>query len=224
MIPYLLIVLPLSALSIYILAALSAEIVAFWRGTGGQLKELFDPHAHIRSIWDALRLRYLDGGGFGCNYPDERFSVIRKWYHHLMFYGFMLCLAATTIAAIYHHFLNWGAPYPFLSWPVVLGTIGGVAMLIGTGGLLYLKTQMDTAPATRRSLPLDIGFLVLLFLTNFTGLALMFLRSTPAMGTLLAVHLGLVAGLFITLPYGKFVHAIYRYAALLRNEIEQSRE
>ena len=45
--------------------------------------------------------------------------------------------------------------------------------------------------------------------------------ETPAMGTLLAVHLGVVAGLFLTMPYGKFVHAIYRYAALLRNSIEQ---
>jgi citrate/tricarballylate utilization protein len=42
------------------------------------------------------------------------------------------------------------------------------------------------------------------------------------MGTLLTVHIGLVLGLFITLPYGKFVHAVYRYAALVRNAIEQS--
>jgi citrate/tricarballylate utilization protein len=44
------------------------------------------------------------------------------------------------------------------------------------------------------------------------------------MGTLLAVHLGFVLGLFVTLPYGKFVHGIYRYAALVRNAIEQARD
>ena len=49
-------------------------------------------------------------------------------------------------------------------------------------------------------------------------------RATPAMGTLLAVHLGLVAGLFITMPYGKFIHAVFRYTALIRNAMEQSRE
>jgi citrate/tricarballylate utilization protein len=42
------------------------------------------------------------------------------------------------------------------------------------------------------------------------------------MGTLLAFHLGCVAGLFITMPYSKFIHGAYRYGALLRYAIEQS--
>ena len=36
------------------------------------------------------------------------------------------------------------------------------------------------------------------------------------MGPLLALHLGVVFALFITMPYGKFVHGIYRYVALVR--------
>jgi len=223
-IPYLLIVIPVSVLGLYSLAALLAAAIRFWRETGGKLSELFDPFANGQAIWDALRLRYLDGGGFGCNYPDELFSMARRWYHHLMLYGFMLCLAATTVAAVYHHFLNWNAPYPFWSWPVVLGTVGGLALLLGTGGLLYLKGRMDTEPAAPTAFPMDVGFLVVLFLTSLTGLLLLVLRDTPAMGTLLAVHLGLVVGLFITLPYGKFVHAVYRYAALVRNAMEESKE
>jgi citrate/tricarballylate utilization protein len=43
------------------------------------------------------------------------------------------------------------------------------------------------------------------------------------MGTLLAVHLGVVLGLFLCLPYGKFVHAVYRVAALVRAALEHSR-
>ncbi|MFH1740162.1 MAG: tricarballylate utilization 4Fe-4S protein TcuB [bacterium] len=223
-IPYLLIVLPISALGLYVLIALMIGVVRFWCETGGRLSELADARAHVQAIWDALRLKYLDGGGGGCNYPDDRFSMIRKWFHHLVFYGFMLCLASTTVAAIYHHFLKWVAPYPFWSWPVALGTIGGTALLIGTGGLLYFKGRMDDAPATPRAFTMDVGFLVLLFLTSLTGLLLLVLRDTPAMGTLFAVHLGVVVGLFITLPYGKFVHAVYRYAALVRNAIEQASE
>jgi citrate/tricarballylate utilization protein len=41
------------------------------------------------------------------------------------------------------------------------------------------------------------------------------------MGPLLVIHLGLVAGIFITAPYGKFAHVVYRYAALVRNALEQ---
>ena len=102
----------------------------------------------------------------------------------------------------------------------MLGTVGGVALLIGTGGLLYLKGKMDSMPAAPRSLGMDVGFLALLFLTSLSGLLLLILRETPAMGILLAVHLGIVVGLFVTLPYGKFVHAIFRYAALVKNAIE----
>ena len=39
---------------------------------------------------------------------------------------------------------------------------------------------------------------------------------TPAIGLLLAVQIGIVFALFITMPYGKFVHGIYRYVALVR--------
>lgn len=223
-IPYGLMVIPLSALGIFMFLSLLMGLLHFWEKTGGKPSELFDPRANLQAIWDVLRLRYLDGGGHGCNYPDDRFSMIRRWFHHLVFYGFMLCLASTTIAAVYDHFMHWSAPHPFWSWPVILGTVGGTAMLIGTGGLLYLKARMDRAPATPQSLGMDVGFLILLLSTSLTGLLLLIFRETTAMGTLLAVHLGIVVSLFITMPYGKFIHAVYRYAALLKNAIEEIRE
>jgi citrate/tricarballylate utilization protein len=223
-IPYGFMVLPISMLALYLIIALLNGLSHFWRATGGKPAELSDFRANRRAIWDALRLKYLDGGGYGCNYPDDRFSHIRRWLHHLVFYGFLLCLASTSIAAIYDHLLHWRAPYPVWSWPVMLGTVGGVALLVGTGGLLYLKARMDSLPASPRALGMDVGFLVLLFLSSLSGLLLLILRETPAMGTLLAVHLGIVVGLFVTLPYGKFVHAIFRYAALVKNAIESIHE
>ena len=221
-IPYAFIVGPFSGLALLILACWFIGIRKFWYNAGGKPGELVDMRAHIQALKDALRLRYLNGGGYGCNYPDEGFSMARKWLHHFVFYGFMLCFASTTIATIYHHFLHLSAPYPILSWPVAFGTIGGVALLIGTGGLLILKLRMDNKPATPRAFGMDISFLLLLFCTSLTGLLLLALRETSLMGTLLAVHLGFVAGIFITMPYGKFIHMLYRYAALVKNAIEQS--
>jgi citrate/tricarballylate utilization protein len=42
------------------------------------------------------------------------------------------------------------------------------------------------------------------------------------MPALLVVHLGIVLALFVTLPYGKFVHGMYRTAALVKFAREES--
>jgi citrate/tricarballylate utilization protein len=222
-VPYELIVLLGLAVSVYVFAALLIGIIRYWRSTGGRLNELLNSHALVQAIWDAMRLRYLEGGGHGCNYPNERFSHSRRWLHHLVFYGFALCIASTTVAAFYEHVLGLAAPYRFWSCPVLLGSVGGVAILIGLVGMIWLKWQSDRAPADQRMLTMGLGFLTLLFFTTFTGFLLLSLRETAAMGILLTIHLGAVLALFLTLPYGKFVHAIYRYASLVRYAIEKSR-
>jgi citrate/tricarballylate utilization protein len=63
---------------------------------------------------------------------------------------------------------------------------------------------------------MDTAFLAMLLLVSFTGFLLMLLRDTQFMGLLLALHLGVVFGLFLTLPYGKFVHGLYRFVALMK--------
>jgi citrate/tricarballylate utilization protein len=222
-VPYTAMTVPPLIITFYALAVLFAGAIRFWRETRGSLSEVIDLPALWRATQDAFGLTYMKGGGAGCNYPDERFSRSRAWFHHLVFYGFLLDLASTSIAAFYHHFLRWEAPYPLLSWPVLLGTVGGIGLLIGTSGMLYLKWKSDRDPSARTMWNMDVAFLVLLFLTSLSGILLLALRETSAMGTLLVFHLGMVAGLFITAPYGKFAHVTYRYAALVRYAIEQRR-
>ena len=38
---------------------------------------------------------------------------------------------------------------------------------------------------------------------------------------LLCVHLGVVLALFLSLPYGKFVHGLYRFLALVKYAAER---
>jgi hypothetical protein len=52
-------------------------------------------------------------------------------------------------------------------------------------------------------------------------LALLAFRETAALGLLLAIHLGLVMAFFLTMPYSKFAHGIFRSAALLKYSIEK---
>ena len=92
-----------------------------------------------------------------------------------------------------------------------------------TAGLLWLKRRRDPALADPAQKAMEAGFLALLFLTSLTGLALLAFRETRAMGMLLVAHLGVVLALFVTMPYGKFVHGLYRFAALVRFHLERKR-
>jgi citrate/tricarballylate utilization protein len=170
----------------------------------------------------ALALTYLDGGhGDGCNEADDRYTLARRRFHHLTFYGFLLCFASTSVATLYHYVLGLHAPYALLSAPVLLGTAGGIGLLVGPAGLLWLNLRRDPNAGDPRQRPMDRGFIALLLLAASTGLALLAWRDTGAMATLLALHLGVVMALFATLPYGKFAHAVYRSAALLKSAIEK---
>ena len=211
------------AVALFVLAALAIGFARFWSDMGESAVELARPATLLAAACDALTLRNLGGGGEGCTYPEDRPSNARRLFHHLTFYGFMLCFAATCVATIYHYGLGQPAPYPLASLPVQLGLWGGVGLLVGPVGLMALKARRDPELADEAQSGMDNGFLVLLFLVSLTGLALLFLRETRAMGILLAFHLGCVLALFLTLPYGKFVHALYRVAALIRFHLERDR-
>ncbi|MGE8367643.1 tricarballylate utilization 4Fe-4S protein TcuB [Cupriavidus sp.] len=209
----------------FAVAALSVGVTRFWRKVSPGEAEGEKRGAAIGgAAHDALRLRYLDGGhGQGCNNADDAFTLWRRRFHHFTFYGFLLCFAATAVATLYHYLLDLHAPYAPGSLPVLLGTAGGIGLLIGPAGLLWLNLRRDPRTGDAAQKPMDRGFIALLFFTSLTGLALLAWRDTSAMALLLAVHLGVVMALFLTLPYGKFAHGIYRSAALLKWNIERRR-
>jgi citrate/tricarballylate utilization protein len=211
------------AVSLFVVVAFAMSFARFWPDSGEEVFEFLKPRPLGHAAHDAFTLKYLDGGGDGCTYPTDQPSFSRRTFHHFTFYGFLLCFAATTVATLYHYAFGWPAPYPLMSLPVLLGTLGGIGLLIGPAGLLWIKAQRDPDVADPKQTGMDVSFLVLLFLVSLTGLLLLFLRETRAMGVLLAVHLGAVLALFLSMPYGKFAHALYRFAALVRFHIERRR-
>ncbi|MGB3069211.1 MAG: tricarballylate utilization 4Fe-4S protein TcuB [Ottowia sp.] len=174
------------------------------------------------ALQNVLSLKYLGGGhGDGCNNSDDAFSLLRRRFHHLTFYGFMLCFAATATATLYHYLLGWQAPYGMTSLPKLLGIGGGVSLVIGTMGLFWLNCRRHPLQQELSQRAMDLGFMALLFLTALSGLALMLARHTVGLPIALCVHLGCVMAFFATMPYGKFAHGFYRSAALLKWNIEK---
>lgn len=176
----------------------------------------------FRAVGDAFSLRYLGGGGAGCSYPEETPLSSRRMFHSFVFWGFLLDFASTICAFIYQDFRHLLPPYPVLSAPVILGAVGGVGLMVGTTGLLWLNTRIVRSSSVDSAYGPDHTFLVFLALCASSGLLTLIFRATPAMGALLILHLGAVAALFITAPYGKFVHFVYRSFALIRYRIEES--
>jgi citrate/tricarballylate utilization protein len=199
---------------LYAILAMTLSLRAFWRAIGDPVA--LDAPSLWQTVRDAASLRYLDGGGIGCYNHDERPNDRRRFYHHQTFYGFLLCFASTCVATLYHYLLGREAPYPWWDLPVVLGILGGIGLIFGPLGLMIAKLRRDPVMVDEARLGMDFAFLAMLFLTSLTGLLLLVLRDTAAMPFLLAIHLGVVFALFITLPYGKFVHGLYRFAALVR--------
>jgi citrate/tricarballylate utilization protein len=198
----------------------SISLRRFWRAAGPM-------PVTLRSLWraarDAGKLRYLDGGGMGCMNEDERPNDKRRFYHHLTFYGFLLCLASTGTGTLFHYLLDWQAPYPWWTPVKVFGVLGGLGLVAGPLGLMAEKRTRAPVVSNDDN-GLARAFLWILLGLGATGLVLTVFRSTPAMGLLLALHLGVVFAFFVTLPYGKFVHGLYRFAALMRHAHEQFAE
>ena len=193
----------------------------FWKSIGAKwngFKSLYD------AVLATLTMRYLGGDntgkGEGCPSTDDRASNLRKYFHHFTFYGFMLCFASTSVATIYHYVLGREAPYGYFELPVILGTVGGIILCIGTAGLWYAKKNMDKNVLSLRTMGMDYAFIFILFWVSATGLILLFLRETNLMGITLAIHLSFVYTFFLVLPFSKFVHGLYRFAALIFSATE----
>jgi len=198
--------------------ALTLGVRGFWRQVSTDPMML---NAAKDATHDMLTLKNLGGGHQqGCNEADDAFSLWRKRFHHMTFYGFLLCFAATSVATLFHYFLGWEAPYSYTSLPVILGTVGGLGLIVGPIGLLYLNLNRHPLHGDAAQKPMDIGFIASLLAISVSGLALLALRHSSLMGILLCVHLGFVMGFFLMMPYGKFAHGIFRSAALLKNAIE----
>ena len=202
--------------------ALGLGLTRFWREQSPRAANAINRPAGFEAINNTLSLKYLDGGhGDGCNNADDRWTKSRRVFHHITFYGFMLCLASTSTATLYHYVFGLKAPYAWTSVPVLLGIVGGIGLLIGPIGLFKLKLKRHPQHGDASQNTMDYGFIALLFFTSATGLALLILRDTGAMALLLAIHLGIVMAFFLLIPYSKMAHGFYRSAALLKFSIEK---
>lgn len=212
-----------TAVAAFAVLAVVIGFLRFWRDTGESYAAIFNPTALLMAAKDVLKLTNLDNGGEGCSYPTQKSSQARRWFHHATFYGFLSCLVATSLGAFYYDILGRHGPPNYTDPSVIFGIIGGIGLVVGPLGLWAISRRRDQELIDPNQTGMDVAFVLLLVLISVSGFLLLTLRETAALGTLLLLHLSFVMTLFLTIPYGKFVHGVYRSGALLKSALERSR-
>ena len=153
--------------------------------------------------------------------------------HLLLFFGFigaMITTAAVLVFVFIPHYLELlGAEslQPFFELPLelphpfkVLGALSGLALLIGSGMLVYRRwTNRDNVGANGYA---DHLFLYVLFLTGLTGMTSWLTRLTGIPMLAYAnyfVHIVCVYFLLWYMPYSKFAHMFYRTLAIIHSRM-----
>lgn len=194
--------------------AITISIRKYWRDIAPTVTRPYMGPQLLAVAADLLLLRHWGKESRGCPDHTGRMTMLRKYLHWILVYGLAFCGLATIAAAGYHHILDLTAPYALTSAPVLLGMSGGSAIIIGASGLMIHDIRGGTRFTRDRSLAPS------LLIVAATGLSLLAFRDTPVLALLLHIHLGAVSGFFLTLPYGHFLHAPFRGAALLRTALE----
>lgn len=193
----------------------------FLKGTSG---DTISFKSYSSALKDGLSGKWMKGGGAGCNYPDResRGSYLKVALHSMVLYGFLLDLLATITAFIEQDFFGIMPPFPVLSIPVFSGTAGGLLIISGVSLFLFFDGRHEGSKGAGMKM-MDRIFLASLLLTAFTGMLLLVMRATQFMGILFLIHISVVSTLFVSAPYGKFVHLVYRGLSTAKYYEEKSK-
>jgi quinone-modifying oxidoreductase subunit QmoC len=140
----------------------------------------------------------------------------RRWGHFLVMWGFVGAAVTSGILVIYMYGLHM-YPLPLDHWVKWLGNISAVALVIG-GVLLFVNRLKVGDKLVGQTTAFDRFFLMTVLGVIGTGVLTEGFRFVPVpvvvAAAMYVLHLGAVLTLFITLPYSKFAHILYRTLAM----------
>lgn len=151
----------------------------------------------------------------------------RRWGHFLVMWGFIAAAAASTFIVIWLYapdVLGWvgvvvDLPAP-ITFPMVqahpfkiLGNVAAVALVIG--GVLILAYRMsDSSPKSNAFDNLLLAVVLAVIATGvLSEVGRIFFSPSVAMWIYI-LHLSSVLCLFLSVPYSKFAHLVYRTLAM----------
>ena len=145
--------------------------------------------------------------------------------HFLVLWGFVG--AAVTSGLLIVGIYVQDLPMPLaLSHPYkILGNVSAVLLVVGGGWLV--ASRLGNRAATGTSTAFDTYFLTMVVLVIVTGVLSEVARLAFSGEFAFAVyitHLGVVLNLFVTFPYSKFAHLLYRSLAMVHRRMVEAAE
>ena len=148
----------------------------------------------------------------------------RRMGHLLLVWGFLGALATTTLLGILMDVFGVKTPLPQLHPVKILGNVSAVLLAVGVAWLVVNRVADEKAAG--RSLAFDWFLLALVVLVVFSGIGAELARPllpVPAALAVYVLHLGTVLSLFLTFPFSKFAHALYRTLAMAHQRLTAQR-
>ncbi|HEY5677959.1 MAG TPA: quinone-interacting membrane-bound oxidoreductase complex subunit QmoC [Myxococcales bacterium] len=148
----------------------------------------------------------------------------RRLGHMMLAWGFVGGILTTTSVAVAEYGFGMHLPMRQYNPLKILGNVS--AVLLAAGAIWLLVNRLRNARAAGSSRAFDNFFLALVLLVIFSGIGAeagrLLLPAVPAVAIYL-VHLGSILALFVTFPFSKFAHALYRTLALAHDRLAPQR-
>jgi len=102
----------------------------------------------------------------------------------------------------------------------IIGNISAILLVVGA--VLLIKNRLPGDESAGRSTAFDRFFLVIIALVIASGVLVEVLRLADliALGcAVYIIHLGTILSMFLTVPYSKFAHILYRTLAMVHERM-----
>jgi len=214
----------------WVALALFMQGKKFWTALGTQQKRQGKLIGALAGVFAAIALHSKFSA---C----ERGVPKRRWGHFLVMWGFVGAAVASGFAVVFLYadtppfswffalpfFKDIGYPVPISHWNKWLANISAVALVLG-GFLLWFNRRKTTDKLVGATTAFDRFFLWVVLAVIGTGVFTEVFRFIPGVNPMVGfaiyiIHLGVVLCLFLTLPYSKFAHILYRTLAMAHERL-----
>jgi quinone-modifying oxidoreductase subunit QmoC len=148
----------------------------------------------------------------------------RELGHFLLLWGFVGAFLTTVLLGVAMDVFGVKTPLPQQHPIKILGNLSAVLLVVGVAWLLVNRVARARAAGTSHAF--DTFFLALVISLIATGVGAeigRYLFPAPVALAIYVLHLGMILSLFLTFPFSKFAHALYRTLAMAHEHLTEQR-